>query len=260
MKIVEYKPFEGSNNFYLAYKDNVPIYLYFKDKKDNSFRLKIKPNGYIPKSGIFLCQSITSLVKGKSVLDIGTGETGIISIYCLKHGSKSATGVDIDRDAVKWAEYNGKLNKTHNANWLVSDKYEKVKDKFDVIISNPPQLPMKIGSLHDSGGYDGRQTVENIIKDSKNHLNSKGILLMLIFDFLSVDHKYGSKPSIFEILEDKGFRPSIIAETRRLIRPDGKTFESLAHIKKLYPKYKFIKDKKGQMYYKMLAIKGSLKD
>jgi len=258
MKLIKYIPFTGITNYCLEYKDNQPVKLYFNDNSINSFQLEIKNGGYVPKSGLFLCKSIVSLVKNKSILEIGTGETGIISIFSSKHGAKSVTATDIDKETVKWARRNGRLNKINNISWLISDKYSKIKGKFDIIVSNPPQLPMVNGSLHDSGGRDGRSIIDQIIIDAKNHLNSDGIIIILVFDFLSTNKQLGKRMTIFNILKSNGFNPSIMTEVKRIIRPDGKTFEALKDIQKYYPKYNFIDNESGDKCYKMQIIRGDL--
>jgi len=258
MKLAKYIPFKGVDNYYLKYHDNLPISLYFKDKPDNSFKLAIRPNGYIPKSGLFLCKTIAPFVKSKSILDIGTGETGIISIFSLKHGASKVTAVDIDRGTINWAKYNGRLNRLENIKWMVSDIYSNVKGRFDLIVSNPPQLPMSDISLHDSGGKDGRSVIDQIIVEAKEHLIPNGIIIISVFDFLSVDRKLGEKVTIFNLLKSRGFTPSIIAETEKTVRPEGKTFEALKDIQKYYPKYRFKENECGNKYYKMQIVKGKL--
>lgn len=259
MKLTNYTPFQGITNYSLEYDDkDQPSTLYFNDKPENSFQLKIRPNGYIPKSGVFLCQSITPYVKGKSILDIGTGETGIISIFSSKHGASRVTAVDIDKETISWALKNGNVNKLKNIKWLVSDKYNNVNEKFDLIVSNPPQLPMINGSLHDSGGEDGRIEIDQIINRARKYLNKNGTIIILVFDFLSTNKQFGKKISIFDLMESCGLTPSILAEIERVIRPEGKTYEALKDIKSYYPKYKFKKNKLGELKYKMQVIKGDL--
>lgn len=256
--IEEYKPFKEVTGYYLECKDNQPVWLYFKDNLQNSFKLSIKSGGYVPKSGIFLCQAISSLVKNKSVLEIGTGETGLVSIFSSKHGSKNVTAVDIGKDTVEWAKLNGRLNNLNNIDWLVSNIYSQTDKKFDLIISNPPQMPMTGISPHDSGGKDGRDLIDKIIKDAKSHLNKKGSVILLVFDFLNVNKQYGKKATIFELFRKEGFIPSIIDEAEKSVRPGGKTFEALKDIGNFYPKYHFGIDEFGNQFYKIQIVKGDL--
>lgn len=258
MELTEYKPFKDIDNYYLEHDGGRPTKMYFKSDKKSSFQLDIKPGGYVPKSGIFLCKSIVSLVDNKSILEIGTGETGVISIFSSKHGAKEIVAADIDDETVNWAEHNGNLNKIENIKWLVSDKYVKINGKFDLIVSNPPQLPMSSGPLHDSGGEDGRRVIDQIIVGAKNHLKPRGSITILVFDFLSVDKNYGERETIFNVLKNNGFTASIIGEVERMLNPKGKAFEAMNDIQKYYPKYNFREDELGNKFYKMLVVKGSL--
>ena len=73
------------------------------------------------------------------ILDIGSG-TGCISITLNKkiHGSL-VESVDISSKALEIAKMNNALNNT-NVNFYLSDCFENVTGKFDVIISNPPYI------------------------------------------------------------------------------------------------------------------------
>ncbi len=259
MKQVKYIPFVGVEGYSLKYKNEAPYSLCHKNSKGAmNFELIIKPGGFIPKSGLFLSKSLEGYVINKSILEIGTGETGVISIFCSKAGAKKVTAVDIDGDAIKWARYNGEVNKTSNISLYKSDKFENVHGKYDFIVTNPPQMPMLSGSLHDSGGKNGRETIDLIITNAKQHLNKNGSFFLLVFDFLNVEKPYGDGITIFELLRQNGFEPHVIAETKREVRPGGETFKSLEYVKKIYPKYKFIEGENSRLFYKMLIVKADL--
>ena len=82
-------------------------------------------------------------------------------------------------------------------------------------------MPMTINSPHDSGGKDGRDLIDKIITGAPKHLNKKGSIILLVFDFLSVDKQYGENTTIFELLKNNGFVPSIISEIEKTIRKAG---------------------------------------
>ncbi len=73
----------------------------------------------------------------KNVLDLGCG-SGILSIASLLLGAKSATGVDIDKLAVKTAKENGEINGFGEDKFTVinGNLTDKVSGKFDVIVAN----------------------------------------------------------------------------------------------------------------------------
>ncbi len=90
------------------------------------------------------------------IIDLGTG-SGCIAITlkkCLNDVNVSAA--DISLDALELAKENSKLNKV-DINFIVSDMIDDIKDKYDVIISNPPYIP-----------YDGY--VEDVVKNNEPHI------------------------------------------------------------------------------------------
>jgi methylase of polypeptide subunit release factors len=103
-------------------------------------RLKIKPNGYTPRSGLHLLDILDTMSIGQRVLDIGTGETGLIAHYLLSAGAKIVIASDIDTETIKHAKTAS--DKSSGITWLVSDVYDSIKDnnRFDLIVSNPPQM------------------------------------------------------------------------------------------------------------------------
>lgn len=258
MKTTKYLPFPKIKNFFLqSTTTNIVLWLKYINRK-YSFRLKIKKDGYVPKTGLILCQATSKIVNKKSVLDLGTGETGVVAISSAKYGATSVIGSDIDNGAVKWAKYNARLNHVANSKWINSDLFREIDGKFDLITSNPPQMPMLKGSLHDFGGRDGRKVINKIIKLAPKYLLLNGELIMVIFDFLGVDKDYGFRTSIFQLLRKSGFKPSIIAKIKRVVSSTGKTMESIPLINKKYPEYVFRKNKRGELYHQAYVVKGSL--
>ena len=73
------------------------------------------------------------------ILDIGTG-SGCIAITLNKLLDNSmVTAVDISKDALDVARENNKINNT-DVNFMESDVFSNINDKYDVIISNPPYI------------------------------------------------------------------------------------------------------------------------
>ena len=124
--------------------------------------------------------------------------------------------------------------------------------RFEVIIANPPQMPMVDESLHDSGGIYGREIIEKIIVNAPKYLLPNGEVYMLLFDFLAVDKCYNQLPSIKQIFEKYGFSMQIIKRVKRLVRKGGETEKSLKYIMEKYPSYSFESD--GEEYYHEVFI------
>lgn len=90
-----------------------------------------------------------------NILDIGTG-SGCISITLKKELDCNVVGVDISNDALEVARGNALINEV-NINFICSDVFINVSDKFDVIISNPPYI-----------SYE--EEIEDIVKNNEPHL------------------------------------------------------------------------------------------
>ena len=90
-----------------------------------------------------------------NILDIGTG-SGCISITLKKELDCNVVGVDISNDALEVAGENALINEV-NINFICSDVFSNVSDKFDVIISNPPYI-----------SYE--EEIEDIVKNNEPHL------------------------------------------------------------------------------------------
>src|SRR3989344_4314042 len=90
---------------------------------------------YEPAEDSFLLASVLhTFVKNKSVLDMGCG-SGILSVTALQQGAMSVLSVDINPESVEICKHQGLFS-------LVSDLFTKVTGTFDVIICNPPYLPL----------------------------------------------------------------------------------------------------------------------
>ena len=69
------------------------------------------------------------------MLDVGTG-SGILAIYGALLGASGTVAVDIDPEAVRWAEKNIKLNKLRDRIDLSSMPIEKCNDRFSLVAAN----------------------------------------------------------------------------------------------------------------------------
>jgi len=153
---------------------------------------------YEPDEDSYLLEKqVIKLAKGK-VLDMGTGSN--ILALAAKEKSKDVTAVDINKEAVELARKNG-------LKAIQSDLFDKVKDKFDFIIFNPPYLPEDESEDSESktittGGKQGHELIEKFLKEAKSHLNKNGTILILFSslsgDILSLFKKYGYKHKLLD--------------------------------------------------------------
>ena len=137
---------------------------------------------------------------GSSVLDLCTG-SGCIAVVLAKHDFL-VTASDISRKALRVARRNARL---HNASikFVRSNLFENIKQKFDVIVSNPPYIKTSEIGKHDKsilfeprialdGGADGLKFYREIIKNSRGHL------------FLEIGHELEN--DVKKLLHEGGFR------------------------------------------------------
>lgn len=160
-----------------------------------------------------LVEEVLKVCKDKRVLDMCTG-SGCIIISLAKLGSlKGAVGVDISENALKIAGENA-LKHQVEAEFLQSDLFEGVEGSFDIIVSNPPYIPVdEIKTLmpevrdHEpllalEAGEDGLIFYRRIAAACEKHLNKGGHL------FLEIGCNQGE--DIKQILSAKGFVDVIV--------------------------------------------------
>ncbi len=223
-----------------------------------NYSLTIKPDGFIPKTGILLCQYLNQLlIKNKKIIDAGTGQTALIAIHSATMGARHVVGLDIDKRAIAWSKKNRDANcltsKIDLQTKSISDY--KSKERVDVVVSNPPQMPVKKQlSLHDDGGWDGRQCIKSLICMGERVLKPGGLLIFNVFDFLGVNQSFNENLSIFQILKNYSFRPKIVKDATKIIKSGSYTSKNIKHIKEVYPRYNFIVNKKGFIQYRVLVV------
>ena len=157
---------------------------YFSENNDT---LKSNPNEiafrvhdthlrFITDSGVFsrkgldrgtkvLLDYLEVLNDDKTALDLGCGY-GVIGIYLALTHQLSVDMVDVNKRALELSEKNSVLNKV-KTNVYMSDGFSDVKDKYDLIISNPPIRA-------------GKKVYYKFFEDSIHYLNEKGRLYVVI--------------------------------------------------------------------------------
>jgi release factor glutamine methyltransferase len=140
-------------------------------------RLKLHPQVYEPAEDTFLLAENLAVKEGDIALDIGTG-TGIIALL-MARTARSVIGVDINPIAVDLARENAKLNNITNVEFRLSDLFENVSGKFDVITFNAPYLPGEPEEPIDLalvGGESGREVLDRFIGDVPSYLKPGGVV------------------------------------------------------------------------------------
>jgi release factor glutamine methyltransferase len=125
-----------------------------------------------------------------NILDIGTG-SGCIAIALKKDLDCNIDAVDISNQALETAKENALLNKV-DINFIHSDIFNNITNKYDVLISNPPYIAYKdevmdvvvnnepVTALY--AANDGLYFYEQILKEAETHLNDKYLIAFEIGD------------------------------------------------------------------------------
>lgn len=189
-----------------------PIAYIIGEKEFWSLPFAVSPTTLIPRPDteilVELALERLPAKKGR-ILDLGSG-TGAIAIALAKECPNCAvTGVDIQPEAVKLAQYNAERLAIKNVTFLAGSWFEPVKtQQFAMIASNPPYIDpqdphLKRGDVRfeplsalvsdDNGLADIKQIVEN----AKSHLQQYGWLL--------IEHGWQQGKNVRRIFKQHGF-------------------------------------------------------
>ena len=156
-------------------------------------KFKVSEDTLIPRPETeLLVEKSVELIKKydyKQVLDIGTG-TGCIACMVALKTDAQVLGIDISTGALRCALDNAMgMGLMNRALFRKSDIFSNIQEKFDLIISNPPYIPLseKENLQIEVRDYDpacalftsdekGIEFYEKIAKEAKNHLNPAGAL------------------------------------------------------------------------------------
>ena len=182
-----------------------------------------------PKAGSLLfCRHLQPRV-GERMLEIGAG-LGLAAVLAARAGA-SVVATDVVPAAVETVRLNATLNGVV-VDARLGDCYAPVTgDRFDLVCSNPPQMPTPPGRARDdaaaaadNGGIDGWEILDRIIAGAPAHLRPGGRLVFTIFAFLG-------RKTAFAKVEASGLVPTVVAsETQRFPRIG---FERLDHLRAL---------------------------
>ena len=144
----------------------------------------------------------------ESVLDIGTG-SGAIAVSLKKElPNCNVTASDISEKALKIAKKNAAENQV-TIEFIQSDLFENIEDKYSVIVSNPPYIPLREYKDIDSevkdfepqsallAEADGLHYYQKILEQAKEYLHENGIV------YFEIGHDQAER--IKKIAENNGF-------------------------------------------------------
>ena len=145
--------------------------------------------------------------KTNKILDMCSG-SGCIGISLANYMKNvKVTMSDISKDAIEVAKKNAKDNNVYDkVKFIQSDLFENIKEKFDIIVSNPPYIETKtIKKISKQvqnepiialdGGEDGLLFYRKLINEAPDFLNDKGYLCMEI--------GYDQKDKVINLAKEK---------------------------------------------------------
>ena len=178
-------------------------------------KFKTTPQALIPRPETEQLVEITLRSIGKNsalkLLEVGTGSGCISVAISNEKPSLNILSLDISKDALELAEFNAELNNCKNIKFLEMDFLNETPEgKFDILISNPPYIPLK--EIEDimpevknyeprialTDNEDGLAFYHRIAKKIKTLIKPKGIILLEV--------GLGGHPQkVFSLFKEAGF-------------------------------------------------------
>lgn len=160
-----------------------------------------------------LVESVIQIVnslnkKDIKILDLCTG-SGAIGVSLGKNLQKAKIfASDISTAAIEVAKRNSKSNNVE-IEFIKSDLFESINDKFNMIVSNPPYIETRsIEGLSNEvknepfialdGGKDGLDFYRKIISEAPNYLSENG--------YLAVEIGYNQREAVEKLLITHGYK------------------------------------------------------
>lgn len=175
-------------------KEGYPVQYITKHQEFMGNNFYVNENVLIPQpdTEVLVEQTIKYAEKMQEpkILDLCTG-SGAIAISLKKYiKNADIIATDISLKALKVAQKNAKQNNV-NIKFVKSDMFEKITEKFDIIVSNPPYIKTDIINTLDKdvqkepqialdGGEDGLKYYKIIAKNITKFLKPRGVVLLEI--------------------------------------------------------------------------------
>ncbi len=172
-----------------------PLWYIVGDADFCGYKIKVDERVLIPRPETeeMLMMAVAAAADGSNILDLCTG-SGAIAVALYKELQKKGrackmTAVDISAEALALAKENAELNGAEVL-FIQSDLFQRIRGRFDLIVSNPPYIPSgDIQTLQREvrdyeprlaldGGVDGLDLYRRIAEEAPKYLAKGGTLLM----------------------------------------------------------------------------------
>jgi len=192
---------------YISYKENVRRIRYTAKKGIQSFKRTSDSMIYEPSDDSYLLQKHIHKYSHGDVLDMGSG-SGILAFEAAETAD-FVIAADISDYAVRYIKKQIKEKGLKNVKAMKTDLFSNIKGRFDLIIFNPPYLPMdkrepEPSRVHTTGGKKGYELIVKFINELESHLKDNGKALIIFSDLTSkekVDEAIFNNCLEFEIID-----------------------------------------------------------
>jgi release factor glutamine methyltransferase len=163
--------------------------------------IQVLPNVWSPAydwSSLFYVENMLD-VKGLDFLEIGCG-TGVISIFAGRAGAKRVVAVDVNPEAVRNTRLNFERFGITNGETFLSDGFDNVSGKFDIVTWNAPYHGSKPTDLLERGCADeDYHDIRRFFREVSAYLKPSGVV---VFGF----SESGDLPLVESLIVESGFR------------------------------------------------------
>jgi release factor glutamine methyltransferase len=159
---------------------------------------------YLPSEDTFLLAKTVEGYTGKSALEIGVGSGAVLKV--LRENFQIVAGTDIDFVSVKHC----KENLPNDIMLACCDSASAIRYKFELIVSNPPYLPVEDKEKKDSaihGDSNGVESTLRFIKSAVSLLAENGKMLIIISSLSNTQ-------KIAEFIVQKNLKKRTISEKK----------------------------------------------
>ena len=196
--------------------EHIPLQQLTGEQDFMGLTFSVNENVLIPRQDteILVEEVLKELHDGMRVLDMCTG-SGCILLSLMHYSNDcEGLGVDLSAEALEVAERNVLKvltpEKAEHVQFLQSDLFEKLEDKFEIIVSNPPyiasaEVEKLMPEVRDheprmalDGTEDGLYFYRRIIEEAGKHLVSSGML------FFEIGYDQGQ--AVSELMRTQGYR------------------------------------------------------
>ncbi len=198
-------------------KQHVPLQYILGTQEFMGLNFKVTPDVLIPRQDTEgLVEEVLKYVKpGMKVLDMCTG-SGCIAVSIAKYAENvQVSAADVSVKALEIARENAAANDVQ-VNFIESDMFQQITQKYDMIISNPPYIKSQVVTtlmpevrdyephLALDGKEDGLYFYRTLAKEAGKFLAPGGMLCLEI--------GYDQGADVAQLLQEQGFLQVRVAQ------------------------------------------------